>query len=208
MNILKALHWRYAVNQFSDEVINDELIRQLLNATILSASSFGLQPYRMIVITSDKVKAQLAEFSMGQVKVFHCSHLIVFVAEKNMPYSRIDSYLEKLSIVRSIPLEKLRAMSEQMKAALTHKNEAQMTEWAKRNAYIALGNFLTCAASLGIDSCPMEGIELEAYDNILQLSSQGLTTVAACPIGYRHKDDYYADFEKVRFSYDDLIEFK
>jgi nitroreductase len=205
MNILEALHWRYATNQFSDEVISDKQLRQLLNATILSASSFGLQPYRMIVVSSTELKTQLAAVSMGQDKASLCSHLIVFVAEKNMPHTRIDQYIQKLSTVRGTSLEKLQGMSEQMKAALSYKNEAQMMEWAKRQTYLALGNFLTCAASMKIDSCPMEGIELDDYDNILDLSAQGLTTVAACPIGYRHKDDHYAGFKKVRFDYDELV---
>lgn len=205
MNLMKALHWRYAVREFSGDNIAPEQLQQLLEATRLSASSYGLQPYHLLVIESPGVRQQLVEFSLGQDKVAHCSHLIIFAAHTNVGNVTVDRYIQQFSAVREVAPTDLHNMAEHYKAALAQMNNAQRQEWAHQQAYIALGNFLTCAALLEIDTCPMTGIEAEGYDWVLGLREKNLTTTAVCPIGIRHPIDTSAKQKKVRFDLQDMV---
>ena len=205
MNLMKALHWRYAVREFSGDNIAPEQLQQLLEATRLSASSYGLQPYHLLVIESPKVRQQLVEFSLGQDKVANCSHLIIFAAHTNVGDATVDRYIQQFSVVREVTPVQLHNMAEHYKVALASMNDAQRQEWAHQQAYIALGNFLTCAALLEIDTCPMTGIEAEGYDWILGLREKNLTTTAVCPIGIRHPIDTSAKQKKVRFDLQDMV---
>lgn len=205
MNLMKALHWRYAVREFSGDSIAPEQLQQLLEATRLSASSYGLQPYHLLVIESPRVRQQLVEFSLGQDKVAHCSHLIIFAAHTNVGDVTVDRYIQQFSTVREVAVTELHKMAEHYKAALAQMNNAQRQEWAHQQAYIALGNFLTCAALMEIDTCPMTGIEAEGYDWVLGLREKNLTTTAVCPIGIRHPIDTSAKQKKVRFDLQDMV---
>ena len=205
MNVIEALNWRYAVRKFSPEVIADGQLRELLAATCLSASSYGLQPYRLLVVESRAVRMQLLEHSFGQEKVADCSHLVVFAAQTNTGDNTVEQYLDKLSDVRNLSRSELRNMEAHFKEALAAKDTRQKNEWAHQQAYIALGNFLTCAALMRIDSCPMGGIDPEGYDRVLGLTERGLTTSVVCAIGRRHPDDANAELRKVRFGFDEMV---
>lgn len=205
MNFIKALNWRYAVREFSSETIAPEQLQQLLDATRLSASSYGLQPYHLLVIQSPAIKEQLIEFSLGQDKVASCSHLLVFAAHTNIGDETVDRYIKQFSHTRNIEPEQLMNMAEHYKAALAVMDQHQRQEWAHQQAYIALGNFLTCAALMQIDTCPMTGIEFDGYDRVLGLREKNLTTTAVCPIGIRHPLDAGAREQKVRFDVQDMI---
>ncbi len=205
MNLIKALHWRYAVREFSSDSIAPEQLQKLLEATRLSASSYGLQPYHLLVIESPKVRQQLVEFSLGQDKVANCSHLIIFAAHTNVGDATVDRYIQQFSAVRNVPVAQLQNMAEHYKAAMAQMNTAQRQEWAHQQAYIALGNFLTSAALMEIDTCPMTGIEAEGYDWVLGLREKNLTTTAVCPIGIRHPIDSSAQQKKVRFDLQDMV---
>jgi len=205
MDIVDALNWRYAVREFSNEVIGESELKQLLTATRLSASSYGLQPYHLMVIESAEIKHQLQKYSLGQDKIAHCSHLIVFTAQKNIGDETADRYIDKFSRVRGLSLDGLKNFSDHLKAALSAMTEQQKQEWAHQQTYIALGTFLTCAAVMKIDTCPMTGIETEGYDAVLGLANRHLTTTAVCPIGKRHPDDCEANMIKVRFDDDEMI---
>jgi nitroreductase len=205
MELLDALHWRYAVKQFSDKKVSEEDLKNLLNATRLSASSYGLQPYNIIVVESAKIRKQLLPFSYGQDKIAQSSHLIIFAAHSEVGDITVDRYINKHVMITGTSHEKLSNFSTHMKSALSNKTELQKQEWAHQQAYIALGNFLTCAAAMKIDSCPMTGIDNAGYDSVLGLDKRGLTTSVICPIGYRHRDDFQAHTPKVRFDYDEVI---
>lgn len=181
MNIMKALLWRYAVRKFSDEMIDEDQVQKLLTATRLSASSFGLQPYRLLVVKSAKTRQQLLKHSLGQEKVAKCSHLIIFAAQTNIGDETVNRYVDKVSKIRGVPLDKLQNMADHFKTALAVKTDRQKQEWAHQQAYIALGNFLTCAAMMEIDTCPMTGFEVEGYDKVLGLAEKGLTTSGQAP---------------------------
>jgi len=205
MNLLEALNWRYAVKQFSDEKVTPPKLKELLEATRLSASGYGLQPYHIIVIESAQLRDKLRPYSFGQDKVAESSHLIIFAAHTQIGDSTVDRYIKKHAQVTGKSLEQLHNFSEHMKAAFSQKTSEQKQTWAHQQAYIALGNFLTCAASMKIDSCPMTGFDKPGFDKVLGLDEKGLTSSIICPIGYRHQDDAQAHSPKVRFDFDDVI---
>ncbi|PHS68618.1 MAG: NAD(P)H-dependent oxidoreductase [Methylophaga sp.] len=205
MKLLEALDWRYAVKQFSDEKISAAEVKALLNAARLSASSYGLQPYNIIVVASDAIREQLLPFSYGQDKIAQSSHLIVFAAHTQVGEATVDRYIDKYALISNKPHSELSDFSNHMKSALAAKTPEQRQAWAHQQAYIALGNLLTCAAVMKIDSCPMTGIDSAGYDAVLGLDEKGLTTSVICPIGRRHHDDIQAHRPKVRFDYDEIV---
>lgn len=205
MNLINALNWRYAVREFSANIIAPEQVQQLLDATRLSASSYGLQPYHLLVVQSPAIRQQLVEFSLGQDKVANCSHLIVFAAHTNIGDATVNRYIKQFSQTRGVEASQLVNMQEHYKAALAVMDKNQRQEWAHQQAYIALGNFLTCAALMAIDTCPMTGIEFEGYNRVLGLREKNLTTTAVCPIGIRHPQDASAREKKVRFDAQDMV---
>lgn len=200
-----ALNWRYAVKQFSDKKISADKLRKLLEATRLSASSYGLQPYKILVIENAALREQLLPYSYGQDKIANSSHLIVFAVDKQVGDVIVDRYIQKHAQVCDVDIDQLIGYSEHMKSALNAKTTAQQLEWAHQQAYIALGNLLTSAAIMQIDSCPMTGIDSVGYDKVLGLAEKGLTTSVICPLGYRHIDDQQAQSTKVRFDYQEIV---
>jgi len=205
MKLLDALNWRYAVNQFSDEKITAAELKELLNATRLSASSYGLQPYNIILVESDEIRNQLLPFSNGQDKIADSSHLIIFAIHTQIGDVTVDRYIDKYAKIADKAHSELSKFSQHMKSALAAKTPEQQQEWAHQQAYIALGNLLTCAAVMKIDSCPMTGIDNTGYDAVLGLDKKGLTTSVICPIGRRHHGDSQAHSPKVRFDYNEMV---
>lgn len=205
MNILDALNWRYAVRRFSNEVLDEGQLETLLTATRLSASSYGLQPYRLLVVRSPDVRRQLVRHSMGQDKVAQCSHLLVFAVPLTIGDETVDRYVQKMSEIRGRAPEEWNGLSGHIKGVLASMTEMQRRQWAHQQAHIALGNLLTSAALMQIDTCPMGGFEVEGYDSVLGLADKGLTSSVICAIGRRHPDDASADLKKVRFAQDELV---
>ncbi len=205
MKLLDALHWRYAVKQFSDEKITAAELKKLLNMARLSASSYGLQPYNIIVVEPKSIREQLLPFSYGQDKIAQSSHLIVFAAHTQVGDATVDRYITQYAKLAKKPPDELSDYSNHMKSALAAKTPEQRQQWAHQQAYIALGTFLTCAAVMKIDSCPMTGVDAAGYDAVLGLDKKGLTTSVICPVGRRHADDIQAHSPKVRFDYDDIV---
>lgn len=205
MKLLDALNWRYAVKQFSDEKITATQVKELLNATRLSASSYGLQPYNIMLLESEEIRAQLLPFSNGQDKIARSSHLIIFAIPTQIGDITVDRYIDKYAQITQRAHSELSNYAQHMKSALAAKTTEQRQEWAHQQAYLALGNLLTCAAVMKIDSCPMSGIDRTGYDAVLGLDKKGLTTSVICPIGRRHHSDIQAHSPKVRFDYDEIV---
>ncbi len=203
----RQLHWRYATKQFDPlRKISAADWATLEEALRLTPSSFGLQPWKFIVVTDPVVKEQLREASWNQRQVVTCSHLVVFAIKKDLGEKDIDRYVSRISEVRGVPLNSLADFRNMMLGSLLNRNHGfDVNQWAARQVYIALGNFLTSAALLGIDACPMEGIEPEKYSQILSLDQQGLSAVVIAAAGYRSPEDKYAAAEKVRFSKKDVL---
>jgi len=205
MKLLEALNWRYAVKQFSDDIIPSAVIADLICATSLTPSCYGLQPYQIIQVNDLAVRQELLAHSWGQDKILECSHLLIFAVSTAGIESIIDRYLHQQAHINSKEASELADFRSYLIETLGGKPNAQVIEWAHRQAYIALGNLLTSAAVSGIDTCPMEGIDPAGFDEVLGLSALDLTTSVACTLGYRHTADQHAHKPKVRFSNGDFL---
>ena len=206
--LLEALRWRYATKVFDpSRIIAPEVWATLESSLVLTPSSFGLQPYRFIVITDPAVKEKLRPASWGQAQVTDCSHFVVFTARRTMTEPDVDHYLQRISEVRGVKLEDLASFRRMMVKTLVEGDRASASaQWAGDQVYIALGQFMTVAAMLGLDTCPMEGLDPAQYDAILGLDGTAYRTVVACPVGYRGDGDKYAALAKVRFPASELIQ--
>jgi nitroreductase len=206
--LIEQLSWRYATKQFDPQrKIGDEEWAALEEALVLSPSSYGLQPWKFVVVTDAAIREQqLVPASWGQRQVADASHLVVFAIKKNLCERDIDDHLSRISEVRGVPRESLGQFREMMVGSLIKRlDETKRNNWATHQVYIALGNFLTSAALLGIDTCPMEGIEPAKYDEILGLNKLGFTSVVAAAAGYRAATDKYSAAKKVRFHRDNVL---
>ncbi|MEM6446878.1 MAG: NAD(P)H-dependent oxidoreductase [Cyanobacteria bacterium P01_D01_bin.123] len=207
--VLQQLQWRYAVKQFdSTKVISDDLWQTLEQTLLLAPSSFGLQPWKFIVVRDPDVRQQLVEASWGQTQVVEASHLVVLAIPTEVDSTDVDRFVQRMADVRQTPAEKLQGYGNMVKGFLQNPPfPVTMKEWATRQVYIALGQLMTSAAMLGIDTCPMEGFIPAKYDEILGLTERGLTAVVVCPAGYRADGDKYATMAKVRYPHEDVFHY-
>ena len=205
--LLEALSWRYAVKQFdATKKIAPEIWTALEDSLVLSASSFGLQPYRFYVIANPAVRAQLLPYSWGQNQVVDASHYVVFAGRTAMTAEEIAAFIRLTASTRGQAPESLKGLQDMMNGSLLNEGfQARAASWAAAQAYIALGNLLTSAALVGIDACPMEGFVKEEYDKILDLPAQGYSAVVCCALGYRASTDKYAALQKVRPAKTELV---
>lgn len=205
--LLQQLRWRYAVKKFDrNRPISAEDWSTLEQALVLTPSSFGLQPWRFIVITDQATKDKLVPIPWKQSQVADASHVVVFAVRKPLTESDVDRHVARTAEVRGVPVESLASFKKMMMSSLVPPPPSfDIHHWASMQAYIALGNFMTSAAMLGIDTCPMEGIVPAKYDELLGLPAEGYGTVVVCVAGYRAADDKYAMLPKVRFEADDVV---
>lgn len=192
------LNWRYACKAFdSEKKLSEEQLDNLLEALILSPSSYGAQPWSFIVVKNQALREKLVGASYNQAQVKDASDLIVLCRPENIDEEFIDGYIKNICDVRNQQAEEL-AGFKNMLMKIVDKPEEQKIVWAKNQIYIALGNLLTACAEMRIDSCPMEGFSPKSVDEILELSKWGLKSVLLCPVGFRSEDDKYAKIAKVR----------
>ena len=207
--VIEQLNWRYATKQFDPtKKIPESVWKTLEQSLVLSPSSFGLQPWKFFVVRSPEIRDRLLEHSWGQKQVVEASHLVVLAIKKDTDEADVDRYVARMSEVRSIPIENLQGYADMVKGYLQNPPyPLNVNEWAARQTYIALGFYLTCAAMLGIDTCPMEGFIRAKYDEVLGLNKQGYSAVVICPAGYRANDDKYATMPKVRYATEDVVDY-
>jgi nitroreductase len=206
-NLIEALKWRYAVKKFdANKLIADKTWQALEESLILSPSSYGLQPWKFIIVTDKATKQKLTPVSWNQKQVEDCSHMVVFAVKEKMDEAHVESFVQEMARVRGIDVSTLDGYKKMMVGDVVNGARGKVSfEWAARQAYIALGNFMTACAMIGVDTCPMEGIDPAKYDEILGLVGSGWKTVVACPAGYRSVDDKYASAKKVRFPNEKVI---
>jgi len=206
-DLLTALNWRYATKAFNPEArIPAETWAVLEAALVLTPSSFGLQPWKFIIVDSPALREQLLPHAWGQKQIVQASHLVVFTIVKRVDEAFIDTYLARQAQVHGVPLESLAKYRNVVVNHLKGFDENQLQDWAVRQSYIALGNLMTSAAVLGIDTCPLEGFIPAKFDEVLNLSASGLASSVLCALGYRADSDKYASSPKVRFPADSVIE--
>lgn len=207
-NLLDALKWRYAVKVFaSDRRIAADTWATLEQALVLSPSSYGLQPWKFLVITDPALRSELRPFSWNQAQITDCSHLVVFLRLRTVNEHNLEELLAETARVRQVPVDSLASYGELMRKDLIEGPRSQLVNhWSANQVYIALGNLLTSAAVLGVDTCPIEGFSPVDYDRILSLDSTPYQSTVVCACGYRSAEDRYATLAKVRFDSDEVIE--
>lgn len=207
--LLQQLNWRYATKQFdSSRKIPDAIWDALAQSLVLAPSSFGLQPWKFFVVQDPDTRQLIKENAWGQSQVVDASHLVVLARKNEITDEDVDLYNQRIAEVRQVPLESLEGFGKVIKGFINQPPyPLDLKEWATRQVYIALGQFMTSAAVLGIDTCPIEGFNPAKVDEILQLPALGYSSAVLCPAGYRAETDKYAALPKVRFPQESVIQY-
>ena len=208
MDMLSSLRWRYATKVFDPtRVIPQEDLDRITDALVLTPSSYGLQPWRFLVIRDHALRAELRPASYGQAQITDSSHLVVLCRPGHFDTVNIDRFITRTSEVQGRDIASLSGYRDMMVGDLVQGPRSHAIDaWMRCQVYIALGNLLTTVASMGIDACPMEGFDPARYDAILGLEARGLASVVLCAIGYRSPEDVFASLPKVRYEKSDVIE--
>ena len=200
-------NWRYATKKFnSDKKISNSDLEILKEAIQLSSSSYGLQPYKVLIIENEEIRKQLQPASWGQSQITDASHLFVFASVTNVDAEYINHYAENMAKTRNIPFDSVKGYADFMIGNIASLTPEKQIIWAQKQAYLALGNLLNAAAELKIDVTPMEGFLPEQYNEILGLKEKGLHATLVATIGYRHDEDDTQHYAKVRKPITELFE--
>ena len=206
-NYIDDLNWRYAVKQFdASKKVSDEDLQKLIDAVQLSASSYGLQPYKILVVKDQAVKEKLKAAGYNQSQFSDATAVFVFAHQTDFDSELVDSYIELSERIKELETGTLEGYANLMKNALLNLPQEAKAGWTSRQAYIALGNLLSAAAAHKIDACPMEGFEAAAFDEILGLTEQNLHAVVVAAVGYRSAEDETQHAPKVRRPQEELFE--
>lgn len=205
--LANILHWRYATKKFDPaRKIDDPTWHQIEQAVLLSPSSYGLQPWRFVVLTDPDLKKSLPEFSYNQLQVADCSHLVVICRREPIDENYLNHYIERIAELRNVAVDSLASYKEMMMGVTKMEPEKQAI-WTSKQCYIALGILMTAASAMAVDNCPMEGFVAREYDRILALPEKGCRSVVLCALGYRSADDKYAGAKKVRFPDEEVFQY-
>ena len=206
MNLIESLQWRYATKKFDpDKRISNDKLELLKQAFNLTATSYGLQTIKLIVIEDKGVRQELVAHAYGQNQVVDASHLLVICIHDDIETEDVDVHFDNVKSIRDTPEHILKPFREDLKDMVSNMSLEEQQEWSVKQAYIALGNLMTVCAIERIDSCPMEGFVPNEFDRILNLKTFGLKSVLLLPVGYRAEDDMFASFKKVRKSVADTV---
>jgi len=204
--LLENLSWRYATKKFDPaRKISARDWGALERSLTLTPSSYGLQPWRFLIVSDPKVRETLKVASWNQPQITEASHLVVFARRSTLVKADVDKLIHRITEVRGTSASALDGYRSMMLGSV-EKTGADHSNWNAKQVYIALGFFLTAAAMLGIDTCPMEGFDAAQYDQILELGETGYSATVVAPAGYRAADDKAASFKKVRYTDADLIQ--
>ena len=207
-NIIKQLKWRYATKAFdAQKKISDTDWQTLTEAVRLSPSSYGLQPWKFVVVKNTDVRKQLRAVSWNQSQVEEASHLVVFAALKKFDETYVDKFIASTAKARSMQVDSMKGYRDMMVGDLVKgPRSAIQASWSQRQTYLAIGTLLSAAAMLEIDACPMEGLDPTKYDQILGLDKTDYGAVVAVALGYRSAADASQSYAKVRFDAADVFQ--
>jgi nitroreductase len=206
--LLAAQRWRYATKSFDPaRSIPAQQWQALEDCLVLSPSSYGLQPWKFLVIDDSALRQELRPHSWNQSQITDCSHLVVLLAKRTISAADADRFVAATAAARGLELSSLDAYRQLIQVDLIDgPRAAEIERFTSNQLYIALGNLMTSCALLGIDTCPIEGFSPAEYDRILGLETSPYRTRVACACGYRAADDKYANLAKVRYPASELIE--
>jgi len=201
-----AMNWRYATQKFDPaKKIPKHELGQLMEVLRLSPSSFGLQPWKFVIVRDPALREELRAHAWNHPQVTEADVLIVFCALKNLDEPYVRRYVDRIAQVRGLTKETLLRDVQKMMIAFKGKSPEAISQWMKRQVYIALGMLLSECAHRRIDACPMEGFDARKFNEILGLSKEGIESVVLCALGYRAEDDPYAALKKVRFDKNEVF---
>lgn len=208
MNIVERLKWRYATKKFSDKKLRLGDLDQILEAANLTATSYGLQAFKIVVVDDPDIRLKLREFGQNQSQISDASHLLVLCRYRDVTDEIVNAFAHRIGMAKSKTPDQIEVYAKKIQRKVeTYKEKGKFEEWLNRQVYIVLGNLMTTCAMLGIDSCPMEGFVPEKFDEILELDKFNLTSTVLLPIGYRSPHDSYQYKQKVRKDLEDLLIF-
>lgn len=207
MNFIDSLNWRYAAKRMiTDKIVPQEKIDSIVEAIRLSATSYGLQPYNLIVVRDKEMLQQIQPLAYNQPQIGEASALIVFATWDKITQEKIDIFFNLISSERGVPSEALAGYKAMVEGSMLPMDEATASAWMARQAYIGLGTGLAAAAIEEVDTCPMEGFSTTALDEYLGLPAKGLKSVVVLAVGYRDEaNDLTAKMKKVRLSTSDFV---
>jgi nitroreductase len=207
MKTIDNLHWRYATKQFdSTKKVSEQDLEILKEAVRLSATSYGLQLFKVLVVEDPEIRQKLLPASWGQKQIVDASHVLVLCNYNSISGEHIDHYLDLKSNIQNVQLEHIKGYGDFLKNTLLGMPEAQISQWTSKQVYIALANVMLAAAELKIDTCPMEGFDAAQYNEILGLNEKGLNAAVVVTVGYRAETDATANAPKVRKPIEELFE--
>lgn len=205
---LEKMNWRCSIKSFdTQKKLSPDQLNTLLESLRLTASSFGLQPWKFLVVTNPEIRKTLVSHAWNQSQVSDASHLIVLCAYREFGDKEIDLFVDDIVKTREVTKESLAGFEKMVKGFVGRMSPEAKNAWLKDQVYIALGNLLTTCAVLDIDACPMEGFSAKDFDQVLGLEAKNLRSIALCPVGFRNPEDKYSKIKKVRFSQKELVEF-
>lgn len=203
---LENQNWRYATKKFdATKKISNEDLQTLKEAIRLSSSSYGLQPYKVIIVENTELREKLQPVAWGQSQITEASHLFIFANRTEISETEVDSFFDNISKTREISLDSLAGYQNFMKGKINELSKDDVNIWNAKQTYLALGNLLNAAAELKIDVTPMEGFSPSKVNEILGLDALGLNASLIATVGYRHDDDATQYLKKVRKSEKDLF---
>ena len=205
-DIISSLNWRYATKVFdSNKKLSAEQLDVLIESARLSPSSYGIEPWKLVVVSSPETRSKLREAAYGQPSITDAPHLFVLTAKTNLDEKFVDDFIRRVSDIREIPADKLSGLAQMIKGSLLAKSENERIDWATRQVYIMLGVILSAAAVNEIDACPIEGFVPQKFDEILGLKEKGLESKVVIALGFRSETDQFSTQKKVRQSKEELV---
>lgn len=207
MKIIDHLNWRYATKRFDPKrKVSTEDIEVLQEAVRLAPTAYGLQLFKVLVVSNQEVKEKLKEASFGQRQLTDSSHVMIFCNYLKMESEFVDEYMKKKMRAENVSWESIAGYGDFIKGDLSARSQADTFNWMVHQTYLAMGHLLNACASMQIDACPMEGFDSEKYDTILGLKEKSLHASVIVPVGYRASDDSAQFLPKVRKVKEELFE--
>lgn len=209
-HLLSRMHWRYSPKSFdAEQKIPTETWEALARSLLLTSSSYGLQPWKFVVIQDLPLREKLRAASWNQRQVTECSHYVVLASRVKVDEAYVEKYIESVVNARGVSLDSVAGLRKSILGDVVNGARSQIVaEWATRQVYIALGNLMTSAAVLSVDSCPMEGFNPVQYDEILGLKDSPYRSTVACALGYRNPADPLGKMAKVRFAPSEIFDYR
>lgn len=206
MHTKNWLEWRYATKKFD---VSKELpaadLEYILEAGNLAATSYGLQPFKVVVVTDTAKKEALMGKAYNQGHVGENAALLVLAARTDVDAAYIAEYTSRIETTRGLQTGSVDGYKDMMVGHLTNLTEGDRLVWAQKQAYIALGTMMVAAAEKGVDNSPMEGLDPAGFNEVLGLTALNLHATVMLALGYRSPEDPSQAYKKVRKDLKDLV---